>query len=180
MRKIILLPNKKLREISVEVQLPLSDEDIKLAEEMIDYIDTSGLPNSGVRPGIGVAAVQLGELKRMFYINLQSEDEPNAFREFLINPVFTAESEAEAALDSGEGCLSVSEDHPDQEGLVHRKERVRVKGYSYLQKKEVEFTKSGFEAIVLQHEMDHLNGKLFIDRINKKDKWTPHKNEELI
>lgn len=180
MRKIIELPDKKLREISKEVNLPLSKEDINLIEEMIKYIDDSLKPDSKVRAGIGIAAVQMGELKRIFYINLQSPEDPKGYRDLLINPVFTAEAASEAALEAGEGCLSVNEKDKGQEGLVHRKSRVRVKGYSYFAGAEVEYTKSGFEAIVLQHEMDHLNGKLFIDRIDKKNKWAQHDDEELI
>ena len=177
--KLTILPDQKLRQRSQEVILPISDEDQRIIDEMIEYVDSSQLEGSTLRPGIGIAAVQLGYLKRMFYIHV--EYAPNKiFRDVIINPVKIGESETYAALSNGEGCLSVAEEANGQEGLVHRKNRVIIKGYSYFNKKEMEFDVNNFLAIVFQHEYDHLDGKLFIDRINKKDKNTPLKGEILI
>ena len=163
--KIIQLPNKKLRKVSVEVKLPLNEEDEKIVKMMIEHIDQSQQPDATTRPGIGIAAIQMGFLKRMFYVNVPSSDINEPLRDFLINPQIISESISKTALSGGEGCLSVNE-RDDEEGLVHRQFKIMIKGYSYFAKQEVQYTKAGMLAIVLQHEMDHLNGKLYIDRID--------------
>ena len=175
--KIIKTPNKTLFKKSEEVKLPLSPEDEMLAMEMIKHIDDSQKENSKHRPGIGLAAVQFGQLKKMIYINVKGEDE--TFREFLINPRVVGKSVRPAALQFGEGCLSVSEKE-EHSGLVHRKNKVIIKAYSLFKKKEVTITKTGFFAIVLQHEMDHLDGKLFYQNIETKNPFEPKENEVLI
>lgn len=177
--KVIELPDKKLRQRSLEVSLPLSEEDDKIAQELIKYLELSKDPRSGLRPGIGIAAVQLGYLKRMFYIDV-SDGEGNSFQELLINPTIIGRSKEDAALEQGEGCLSVNEDAKGQEGLVHRHAGIIIRGYSYLTKQEVEYSPEGFLAIVFQHEYDHLDGKLFIDRIDHKNPWAKRKDEYII
>lgn len=167
--KLTTLPNKTIRKISEEVKLPLSHEDKKIAEELIKYIKMADDPKNKMRPGVGIAAVQLGYLKRMFYVRFTNENDEKV-EELLINPILVSESQGYIALAEGEGCLSVEpRDHID--GLVHRKQKIIIKGYSYLQNKEVEILQEGFGAIVFQHELDHLDGHLYIDRINKKEPW---------
>lgn len=176
--KTITLPNDKLRKRSQEVALPLSTEDKQIADDLIKYIELSKDPRSGLRPGIGLAAVQLGHLKRMFYVDFQNGK--SDFKELLINPVIIEEGRDFAALEGGEGCLSVKEEHPNQEGLVHRKNSIIIRGFSYLNNQEVGYKLEGFPAIVFQHEYDHLEGKLFIDHINKKRPWEPKAKEIII
>ena len=176
--KVITLPNEKLRMESIAVNLPLSAEDKKIADELIDYLALSNQEDNDLRPGVGIAAVQLGYLKRMFYVNFTDEYDVT-WKELLINPEIIAESQIPAALESGEGCLSVLGKF-EKEGLVHRKAKIIIKGYSYFKNKEVELTLSGYSAIVFQHEMDHLNGTLFIDRINKKRPWTKKMDEVIL
>lgn len=180
MEKIVQLPNKILREVSKEVKLPLSNEDKRIAEEMIKYIDESQMEGSPVREGIGIAAIQMGHLKRMFYVNVPGAEGEEPFKEFFINPKFTAISKGGAALEFGEGCLSVPVEHEGQSGLVHRKYSVEIEAYSYFSNKIIKMKKAGFDAIVLQHEMDHLDGKLFIDRINNSDPMQVLDDEEII
>ena len=175
-----------VREISKEVPIPWDEQTENEIQEMIKHIDYSQDPNQNdVRPGVGIAACQIGVLKRMFYINLNGYEEQGVddFKEFLINPKIVAYGARDAALSMGEGCLSVDEKGREKQldGLVHRKYKVVVEGYSYFQKKKVSITKTGYPAIVLQHEMDHQDGKLFYDRINLKkphDKKT--EDEEII
>ncbi|MBN3534435.1 peptide deformylase [Mycoplasma procyoni] len=170
--KIVKLPDTVLREKSQDVPWPLSEEDIKLAEQMIDHIDYSQEEGQTMyRPGVGVAAVQYGILKNMFYVNVNNGKDDIIFRDVIINPKVLAMSEAEVALHHGEGCLSVSEKWPNQEGFVKRKKTIKVQGYSYFDKKEKTWTVGGYVAIVFQHELDHLQGKLFIDRIDQKNPW---------
>lgn len=177
--KIIQLPNKKLRKVSQKVPLPLNEEDEKIVQMMIKYIDDSQKKDSKLRTGIGIAAIQMGFLKRMFYINVPLNKNKQNFRDFLINPKIISESLSSAALAEGEGCLSVNE-KDDKKGYVHRKFKIVVSGYSYFQKQIVEYQPVGLLAIVFQHEMDHLNGKLYLDSINNENPWTPLKNEEII
>lgn len=177
--KLTMLPDEKLRQKSIEVKLPLSAEDEQIIKDMIHYVDESQKDGSDLRPGIGIAAVQLGHLKRMFYINVKYSDD-EAFRDVIINPRVKVTYPTPAALSGGEGCLSVPEDMENQSGLVHRKNHMVFTGYSYFEQKELEWDVEGFLAIVFQHEYDHLEGKLFIDRINQKDKMKELKNEKLI
>ena len=179
--KLTLLPNKKLRSKSKVVIFPLTKQKKELIEDMIKHIDDSIKPGSLDRPGVGIAAVQAGHLDRMYYINAPaSKDDCSPWKEFLINPKIIKRKGNGAALEDGEGCLSVGDEIPLQEGLVHREFEVTVEGYSYFQKRIVRITKRGYHAIIIQHEQDHLNGKLFVDRINQFDKWKNEKNELLI
>ncbi|WGI36688.1 peptide deformylase [Mesomycoplasma lagogenitalium] len=170
--KIIQLPNKILRQKSIDVPWPLNEEDEKLAQQMIDHIDYSQEEGQTMyRPGVGVAAVQYGILKNMFYVNVNNGKDDIIFKDVIINPKVLGTSESELALHHGEGCLSVGENWPNQEGFVRRKKVIKVEGYSYFDKVKKVWTVSDYVAIVFQHELDHLQGKLFIDRINKKAPW---------
>lgn len=176
--KIVQLPNKVLREKSQDVPWPLVEEDIQLAETMIEHIDFSQQEGQTIyRPGVGVAAVQYGILKNMFYVNVDNVD-GQTFRDVIINPKVIGYSEAEVSLEHGEGCLSVPEKWKGQEGFVKRKKIIKLEAYSYFQKAKVELKVSGYVAIVFQHELDHLQGKLFIDRIDNKNPWKKDSNLE--
>lgn len=182
---LVKLPKKVLREKSKEVKIPLSAEDIELAEKMIWHIDDSQQEGSKFQPGVGVAAVQYGILKRMFYINASMVDPANShnvieLKDVLINPVVVAKSEFEVALNEGEGCLSVSYTWPNQDGYVYRKNRIVIDAYSYNEKKIKRYDLTGYLAIVAQHELDHLEGKLFVDRIQHKQPWNKKQNSRLI
>ncbi|VEU75666.1 peptide deformylase [Mycoplasmopsis maculosa] len=178
--KLVQLPQKVLREKSVDISLPLSQEDIDLAEKMIYHIDDSQKPGTKFRPGVGVAAVQYGVLKNMFYINSDFGPKNQHVRDVFINPKIIATSEQEIAIQEGEGCLSVGDNIKNQEGFVFRKNRIVFKAYSYFNQKEMTFDFVGYPAIVAQHEIDHLNGKLFIDHIDKKQPWKDHPNSVKI
>ncbi len=108
-------------------------------------------------PGIGLAANQVGELKRVVVIDIQKEGESTGLIT-LINPEII-ERRGSTAVE--EGCLSV----PDFYSEVKRAEEVRVRALN-VDGKEIEIDARGLLAVVLQHEIDHLNGKLFIDRLN--------------
>ncbi|QNM93666.1 peptide deformylase [Mycoplasma sp. Pen4] len=169
--KIIQLPDPVLRKKSKDVPIPLTDEDIELAERMIYHIDDSQTENTEFRPGVGVAAVQYGILKNVFYIYLQDQNGNTIFKDVLFNPRIITKSDSKVALDEGEGCLSVDEEWPKQEGYVHRSASIVVDAYSYNERKWLRYTANGYLAIVFQHELDHLQGMLFIDRIAQKNPW---------
>ncbi|MGX9339482.1 peptide deformylase [Mycoplasma sp. 332] len=177
---IVQLPKKILREKSKDVEIPLSQENIDLIEKMIFHVSDSQKQNTKFRPAVGVAAIQYGIPKNIFYILIVDNNNNVIFNDAIINPKLIGHSEHKIALSEGEGCLSVSEDWPNQEGLVPRYARVIFDGYSYMEKKYKRFEASGYSAIVFQHEFDHLQGGLFIDRINKKSPWAKDKDLQVL
>ncbi|MEN6437828.1 MAG: peptide deformylase [Syntrophobacter sp.] len=157
--KICTYPDPVLREQSEPVEV--IDEDIQqLINDMAETMYSA--------PGVGLAANQVGRPLRLIVIDVQKEDCDQGLIT-LINPELVNAS-GEASFE--EGCLSV----PEFFASVKRAEEVIVRGLNR-QGEEVEISTGGFLAIVLQHEMDHLDGKLFIDRINPvtrdifKRKW---------
>ncbi len=119
-------------------------------------------------PGIGLAANQVGKPLRVIVIDLQREEDPHGLI-VLVNPEIV---QASGELVWEEGCLSV----PEFFAEVHRHEKVTVRGLN-ADGKPVEIQADGLLAVALQHEIDHLNGRLFIDHLNpiKRDifkrKW---------
>ena len=95
----------------------------------------------------------------------------------LANPKIISESTQVGYLDSGEGCLSVKDEHP---GYVFRHARIKVRGYDLIQDKNVVISAEGYFAIALQHEIDHLSGILFYDRIDKNNPWKEDAEAEVI
>ena len=115
---------------------------------------------------MGMSAVQLGVLKRYFVVVNEISDPNDEKKEFetyiLINPKIISHSEELIAADVGEGCLSVNR---ETEGYVKRYARIKVEGYDLEGNKIVVRAREEL-AIAFQHEMDHLDGHLFIDHAN--------------
>jgi len=149
-REIIKLPDKRLRLISEPVKQ--IDAGIrKLVDDMFETMYKA--------PGIGLAAIQLGVAKRVITLDLSKKEddyEPQVF----INPEILWQSEARAKFE--EGCLSI----PDYYEEVERPAEVKVK-YLDLAGKKREIDAKGLLATCLQHEIDHINGVLFIDHLSK-------------
>lgn len=166
------LPEKILREKSEKVKFPLSEEDQNLINAMIYHVDESQKPGQTIfRPGVGVAAIQHGQKKQIFYINLEFMHLKSEFqKDVIINPRIIKKSQKKIALKNGEGCLSVPPNYPNQQGLVIRSYKIVVKGFSYWEKKEKIWNLKGYPAIVFQHELDHLEGILFVDKVVEKNK----------
>lgn len=169
-----------IREKSAKVATPLSKEDKELALSMLDHVKRSQDPEiaeaEGIRPAVGIAAVQIGILKQILAISIPYEDEEN--EDFLLaNPRIVSESVQMTYLKGGEGCLSVENEH---EGYVPRHARIKVRAYDILQECDVEIKASGYTAIVLQHEIDHFSGKLFYDHINVNEPWKEIDGAEVI
>ena len=158
-----------IREKSVDVKLPLSDEDkeilMSLYKYVLDSTDEELAEKENLSPAVGIAAIQVGINKKMIAVVLRGENEEVVHQYALANPKIVSESVEEAYLAGGEGCLSVPEMH---EGYVYRHRRVKVRGYDLLTDRNIEIKASDYLAIVLQHEIDHFNGILYYDRINKK------------
>lgn len=166
--KIVKDNNPIMRKRSLDVELPLSIEDKNTLDNMLEYLklsqDEEYSKKHNIRSGVGLAAIQIGLLKRMFVIYIPMDDEIIQYQ--LVNPRIIETSMKKAALNGGEGCLSVDKDHP---GHVHRYHKIKMKAFDALQNKEIEIVARGYLAIVLQHEYDHLNGMFYYDHIDKQN-----------
>jgi peptide deformylase len=150
LREIIVLPDKRLRLKSEPVKR--IDAGIrKLVEDMFETMYDA--------PGIGLAAIQVAVPKRVVTLDLAKKEGTHEPRVF-INPELTWSSEEKATYE--EGCLSIPEYYEE----VERPAQVKVK-YLDLDGKAQEIEANGLLATCLQHEIDHLNGILFIDHISK-------------
>lgn len=163
--------DKRLRQISKEVVFPLSKEDKKNIELMEEYLVNSQIEEKaekyGLRPGMGMAAVQIGVLKR--YIVIVHEVDEGFDSYIMINPKIISNSTEMIYVEDGEGCLSVNR---ECEGIVPRYARITVEGYD-IHGNKVKVRAREELAIAFQHEIDHLNGILFVDHIDPKN---PYKN----
>lgn len=145
---IVTLPTPSLRERSVE----LAVEEITTPEFQA-YLDKL-VRTMFVADGVGIASPQVGRNIRAIVVNT------GAHPECYMNPVITKKSET--MIESEEGCLSV----PDQFGLVTRHKKITVEAINR-HGKRVTLELKGFPSIVFQHEIDHLNGIVFIDKATK-------------
>jgi peptide deformylase len=149
-REIIKLPDKRLRLVSEPVKR-IDASLRKLVEDMFETLYAA--------PGIGLAGIQVGVAKRVIIMDLSKKDDTRK-PEMFINPEITWASEEKSSYE--EGCLSIPEYYEE----VERPAVVKVK-YLDLEGKAREVEASGLLATCLQHEIDHLNGILFIDHISK-------------
>lgn len=185
MDTIIKDPSEILRTKCEKVSLPLSVEDKDLLEKMLKYVRDSRneelAEKYNLMPAVGIAAPQVGVNKQMTIVSVEEHDansEQVALYEYaLVNPVIVSKSEKKCALSNGEGCLSITTPH---EGYVYRSMRIKVKAYDYLTDQQITLSASGYLAIVIQHEIDHLNGILFYDHIHESDPWLEDENAILI
>ena len=177
--KIIKDSNPIMRKKSLPVELPLSNKDKETLDEMLEYLkrsqDEEYAKKHNIQAGVGMAAIQIGLLKRMFVIYYQTEDGPVQYQ--LVNPQIIETSIKKCALEGGEGCLSVPDHH---EGLVHRYYKIKMKAYDALTDENIIISAMGYDAIVLQHEYDHLDGKFYYDRINPTRPMEKMPGEEII
>ena len=175
--KILDEKNKLLRTISKEVTFPLDDKTKKLINDAIIYLEDSQdeeiAEKYNLRAGMGLAFIQMGIPKRIFVI-ANKDEEDNTFEEhIIINPKIISQSEELVYVGEGEGCLSVNR---PVEGIVPRHARVTV-SYNDIDGNQKQIRVREEIAIAFQHEIDHLNGILFVDRIDKKD---PYKNQDKM
>lgn len=181
--KIVKDSVPSLRERCQIVEDPSDPQIIALINEMHDYLvlsqDDEYREKHNIREGVGLAAPQIGKNLRMLvvYFKENTENGERIVDHRLINPKIVSESVKKVALEAGEGCLSVDNEHP---GYVYRSAKIIVKAFDARQMKEVFVTARGYEAIVLQHELDHLDGVLYYDHINKKDPYVRLENSELL
>lgn len=174
--KILDEKDKKLREKSKDATFPLSIEDKKLIDDIITYLTMSQIKEYyqkyNLRPGMGLAFIQLGIPKNIFIIVEEVDDE--IFENYvIINPKIISHSEELIYVGEGEGCLSVNR---DVDGIVPRYARMKI-SYQDIEGKQQEIRVREDISVAFQHEMDHLNGILFIDKIDKKN---PFKNKDKM
>lgn len=156
-----------LRAVAEPVQLPLQEEDREALKCMMQFLknsqDAEMSAKHKLRSGVGLSANQVGLTKRMFVMCLKDDNGKNV--EFAwVNPKIISHSLAMVYLPESEGCLSV--DRPVH-GFVPRYETVKVRGFD-LNGQVITQKFKGYQAIVIQHEMDHLDGIMFYDRINQQ------------
>ena len=152
-KTILTEPNKILRKISEPVE-KVGDEERKLMRDMLETMYSAR--------GIGLAAIQIGVPKRIIVMDLSKEDEKKEPRYF-VNPIIKNKNEELATYE--EGCLSV----PGQFAEIQRPNKCDVEYLDYDGKKKILHAK-GLLATCIQHELDHCNGKLFIDYLSKLKK----------
>lgn len=172
MDNIIREGNPTLRKIAEEVAVPLSDEDIKLGEEMMEFLKNSQDPVKAeelkLRGGVGLAAPQLNISKRIIAVHVPSGDLENpepVLSTVMYNPKILSHSVQDACLGEGEGCLSVDREVP---GYVVRHSKITLSYFDATGDKH-KIRLKNYESIVVQHEIDHLNGVMFYDHINKEN-----------
>lgn len=149
-RPILTVPNPLLKEVSKPVD-KVTDEIRTLMDDMLETMYDA--------PGIGLAAIQIGEPVRVIVMDLaDKEEEPKP--QYFVNPEILEKVEATVPYD--EGCLSV----PEIYETIDRPERVQIKYLNYNGEEVIEWAE-GLYAVCIQHEMDHLEGKLFIDYLSR-------------
>lgn len=176
-KDIIKEGNQILRNISTRVNLPLSSEDLACAKGLYEYVIVSAIDELvekyKIKPGVGIAAPQVGVNKRMFAINCTDflDEKQTKYAFLFINPTITGKSKEMVYLPGGEGCLSVDRDTANLVTPRHLKITIKsaVLDFNTNKIKNISMTLFGYPAIVFQHEYDHLDGILYTDKMYKAD-----------
>jgi peptide deformylase len=150
LREILTVPDARLKLVSTDVDV-VDDALRALMDDMLETMYAA--------PGIGLAAIQVGVPKRVIVMDLAREGEPPA-PQYFVNPQIVWASDDTAPYE--EGCLSVPEIYDE----VERPARVKLRYLNY-HGQPVEEDAEGLYAVCIQHEMDHLNGVLFIDHLSR-------------
>lgn len=182
MDDIIREGHPTLRKRADKIDFPLSDDLRQLADDMVTFLKNSQdeelAEKYDLRAGVGLAAPQLDISKQMLAVHIPSihtEETPELSGVF-INPRIISHSVEGVCLREGEGCLSVDREVP---GYVPRHARITVR-YNDLEGEQHKKRFSGYPAIVLQHEIDHLNGIMFYDHINEEDRFSLDENTHVL
>lgn len=168
--------DKRLHQVSEEVTFPLDEKTKQTIYDALDYLEMSQneelAEKYDLRAGMGLSFCQIGIMKRIFVV---SEDfgDGTFGRYIVINPKVLSHSEELIYVGEGEGCLSVNR---PTTGIVPRYARIKLRAYDEFGE-EYEIRVREEIAIAFQHEMDHLDGILFTDKIDKKN---PFKDKEKM
>jgi len=166
--------DKILRKKSKEVKLPLTKKQKDTINDIIEFLTNSQIPEMAekydLRPGMGLTPIQLGIPER--YLVVVHEYDEGVFDNYvIINPKLVSNSEEMIYVGEGEGCLSVNREVC---GIVPRYARVTLEGYD-MDGNKIRVRGREELAVAFQHELDHLEGILFVDKIDPKD---PYKNKD--
>jgi peptide deformylase len=170
MKDVIREGHPTLEKRAENVEIPLSNETKKTLKDMIEFLENSQneemIEKYDFRPGVGLAAPQINISKRMIAIYTTDEKNEKLYKLLLVNPQIIRNSVKQTYIPGGEGCLSVDR---EVEGLVPRYKDITVRSYLYTPEddslKKIELKVSGFVSVVIQHEIDHLNGVLFPTKV---------------
>ncbi len=178
MKDIVRDNEASLREKSKPVELPPSKETKDTLNKMLEFLlnsqDDDIAEKYNLRPGVGIAAPQIGINEQLTVVHFDYDDKLYSYK--LINPKIISHSVELAYLAGGEGCLSVDDDY---EGYVLRYARITIKAFDE-NGEPLKLRFRGYPAIVLQHEIDHLNGILFYDHINKENPFAAPESAKEI
>tara|TARA_B100000029_G_scaffold510348_1_gene601584 strand:- start:198 stop:713 length:516 start_codon:yes stop_codon:yes gene_type:complete len=150
MRKILKVPHPILRQKARDMK-EIKEEDILIAKEMIAIMNNA--------PGVGLAANQIGVLKKIITVRIEGENNKTKKEYILFNPKIISYSKNTNIME--EGCLSI----PEQFAEIERSEEIIIE-YISEKRKFIKKRVTGIESRILQHEIDHLSGKLFIDYLS--------------
>lgn len=174
--KILDESNKILRKKSKEVIFPLDKETKRVINDSLTYLEMSQIDEYNkkynLRAGMGLSFIQIGIPKRIFVVSEEIE-EGKFNRYVVINPRVISKSEELIYVGEGEGCLSVNR---PVEGIVPRNARMTIEAYDE-NGDLFELRVREDMSVAFQHEMDHLDGILFIDKIDPKN---PYKNKDRM
>lgn len=166
--KILDEKNKMLHMVSKDITFPLDDKIKTALEDSLKYLEMSQIEKYSekyhLRPGMGLALIQLGIPKRAFVV-VDEVDEGKFEKYIIINPKIISHSEELIYVEEGEGCLSVNR---PVDGVVARYARIKVEAQD-LEGNVCTYRLREDLSVAFQHELDHLNGILFVDKIDKKD-----------
>lgn len=183
MKDIIREGHPTLRKRAEKVTFPLTEEEVKLTEDMMTFLKNSQdeeiAEEYALRAGVGLAAPQLDISKQILAVHIPNmeyiDGEPELSGVF-INPRILSHSIEDVCLREGEGCLSVDRDVP---GYVPRHARITL-SYQTVDGKKMKKKFSDYPAIVLQHEIDHVNGIMFYDHINEEGPYSLDENTHVL
>lgn len=178
MKDIVRDGHPALRNKSETVSIPPLAEDITTLKKMTEFIinsqDDEIAERYELRAGVGLAAPQIGISKQLIVLHFEYDNKQYNYQ--LINPKIISHSVEKAYLHGGEGCLSVDEQF---EGFVPRYARITVRAFD-IDGKVLKIRLRGYPAIVMQHEIDHLNGIMFYDYINEANPFENLENAKVI
>lgn len=182
-KDIIKEGNPLLKKKCNKVNIPLTKADKDCLNQLAEYLEVSEdeekTKELGIRAGVGIAAPQVGVMKRMFAMNATDflDEEKKKYFYCVVNPEILARSSQEVYLPGGEGCLSVDRDTDKM--LTPRNYKIIAKFALYDPKtgkiKYEKQTLEGYPAIVFQHEYDHLDGIMYVDKMYTKDEMDERK-----
>jgi peptide deformylase len=169
MKNIIREGHKTLETVAKDVHLPLSKNDKKNLREMLEFVINSQNDEIAeayeLRPAVGLAAPQINISKRMFAMHVTDFD-GTLYSYALINPKIIHKSSELIYVPGGEGCLSVDR---DTGGVTPRYKEIEIEAYSYDLPSDqvfpIHLKLEGYVGIVFQHELDHLNGILYVSKL---------------